>query len=130
MDYRLISMLTTIVVLSIILIIGSKEKTHPSDYGSNDIYLNQKKFAITRCLYKVLEFDNESIKKEGSSGMYVQMSNDPVESFEKINNYVNELYRNNDFYYPSKHGNSLKLGRCIDFIDDKKFEEFLREINN
>jgi hypothetical protein len=40
------------------------------------------------------------------------------------------LYESDEFYYNSKHGSSLILGRCIDLIDDEEFGKFLDEINN
>ena len=130
MDYRITGILISLVISSIIFVIGSKERIDSSVSDSNIEYLNQKKFAITRCLYKVLEFDIESIGTEGSSGMYVQMGDDPIESFEKIDEYITDLYESDEFYYNSKPGSSLILGRCIDLIDDEEFGKFLDEINN
>jgi uncharacterized membrane protein len=130
MDYRIISILITVIVSSIIFVIGSKERVNSSVSDSNIEYVNQKKYAIIRCLYLVLEFDRESIIQEGSNGIYVNRGNDPINNFEKIYEYVDKLYESDNFYYNSKHGSSLILGRCIDLIDDEEFGKFLEEINN
>lgn len=107
MVYRITGILISLVISSILFVIASKERVTGSVSDLNIEHINQKKYAIIRCLYLVLDFDEESIVQEGSNGIYVNRGNDPINNFEKIYEYVDKLYESDDFYYNSKHGRRI-----------------------
>jgi hypothetical protein len=86
-----------------------------------------KNAAFCSCLRHTRKPGDTSLAEDGSLAAYMEIGAHDLEAFEAVDRAA-AVYAKKD--YPSKHGRTLAVMKCLDFYNSPQLEELVRSLDD